>query len=103
MFDLKGILPLVLQLQLHLLGMHFVSYNENADVNSVLDAHKLKLVLIEFFQQIKNSHGLEASCTWSFQNMHFGILLQKMGTKTKTHTKLVKSSQYILSRGRDII
>ncbi|XP_062203849.1 uncharacterized protein LOC133906087 [Phragmites australis] len=36
-FDLSGISPPVLQLQLHLPGMHLVSYKDNADVRQILD------------------------------------------------------------------
>ncbi|XP_062201341.1 uncharacterized protein LOC133903879 [Phragmites australis] len=36
-FDLSGIFPPVLQLQLHLPGMHLVSYRDNADIRQVLD------------------------------------------------------------------
>ena len=50
-FDLNGISPPVLQLQLHLPGMHLVSYKENADVRRVLDAQGVeKSMLTEFFK-----------------------------------------------------
>jgi len=50
-FDLNGISPPVLQLQLHLPGMHLVSYNENADVRNVLEAQGVeKSMLTQFFK-----------------------------------------------------
>lgn len=50
-FDLHGISPPVLQLQLHLPGMHLVSYNINDDMRQVLNKDNIdKSMLTEYFR-----------------------------------------------------
>jgi tRNA 2-selenouridine synthase SelU len=79
--------PIVLQLTVHLPGMHMVAYNKRDDLRNVINREQSqKSMLIEYFWMNSVGHLCIVSCIGNFHNIIDGIDWRKNGfQESKEH------------------